>query len=84
MIYRILILRRAQKELAELSKRDYERMKSAILALSSNPRPNQCTKLVSREGWRMRVGNYRVIYDISDSDMTVTILHIGHRKDVYR
>ena len=41
-------------------------------------------KLAGREGWRIRVGNYRVIYEIDDSARQVTILHVGHRKDVYR
>ncbi|MGA9998353.1 MAG: type II toxin-antitoxin system RelE/ParE family toxin [Pyrinomonadaceae bacterium] len=83
MSYEVLILRRAQKELADLSKIDYERVRNAVVALSENPRPAGCKKLVGREGWRIRSGDYRVIYEIDDAQKKVTVLHIGHRRDVY-
>jgi mRNA interferase RelE/StbE len=83
MSYEVLILRRAQKELADLSKIDYERVRDAVAALSENPRPAGCKKLVGREGWRIRSGDYRVIYEIDDAQKKITILHIGHRRDVY-
>ena len=84
MSYKILILRRAQKELAGLTGDPYERVKNAIASLSDNPRPCGCRKLVGREGWRIRIGDYRVVYEIDDEDRELTILHIGLRKDVYR
>ena len=84
MTYTVFILRRAQKELAALGGEHYEQVKSAISGLAENPRPSGCKKLTGREGWRLRVGNYRVIYEIDDDHHLVTILHIGHRKDVYR
>lgn len=83
MNYALLILRRAQKELANLEKTEYQRVRDAIASLAENPRPNNCKKLVGREGWRVRIGNYRVIYEIEDAKQTVTVLHIGHRRDVY-
>lgn len=83
MKYSLLILRCAQKELANLDKIEYERVRDAVFSLAANPRPNQCKKLVGREGWRIRVGNYRVIYEIDDAKQEITILHIGHRRDVY-
>ena len=49
----------------------------------SEPRPNGCLRLTGREGWRMRVGRYRVLYDISDGRLTVTVIRLGHRRDVY-
>ena len=79
-----MILRRAQKELADLPVIIYTRIKAAILTLAADPRPKHASKLVSREGWRMRVGDYRVIYEIDDVGKMVTILHVGHRRDVYR
>lgn len=82
--YTILILRRAQKELAQLPGNAYERVRDAIRALGQNPRPPGCLKLRGREGWRIRVGDYRVVYEIDDQAQTVTILHVGHRRDVYR
>ncbi|MEA3459768.1 MAG: type II toxin-antitoxin system RelE/ParE family toxin [Chloroflexota bacterium] len=84
MSYTLLILRRAQKELAQLPSMAYERVKAAILKLGENPRPRGCRKLAGREGWRIRVGDYRVIYEVDDERQTVTVLHIGHRRDVYR
>ncbi|MCA1626393.1 MAG: type II toxin-antitoxin system RelE/ParE family toxin [Acidobacteria bacterium] len=83
MSYEVLILRRAQKELADLPKADYERIRDAIAALAENPRPAGCKKLVGREGWRMRSGDYRAIYEIDDAQKKVTVLDIGHRRDVY-
>jgi len=84
MSYTVLILRRAQKELARLPLVPYERVKAAILRLSENPRPMGCRKLAGREGWRIKVGDYRVIYEIDDEQQSVMVLHVGHRRDVYR
>ena len=84
MTYTIAILRRAQRELQRLPHQDYERVREAIRALAQNPRPPGCLALTGRAGWRIRVGNYRVIYEINDVQHTVTILHVGHRRDVYR
>jgi mRNA interferase RelE/StbE len=83
MNYQVLIVRSAQKSLASLSKTNYERVRDAMLALAQNPRPSGCKKLTDREGWRIRVGDYRVIYEIDDPGRTVTVLQIGHRSDVY-
>lgn len=57
---------------------------AAIKALSDNPRPAGATKLVNRPEWRIRVGNYRVLYQIDDQHKTLTIASISHRRDVYR
>ncbi len=84
MSYTIRILRRAQKALARLPKRDYERVRDAIRALAENPRPPGAKKLTDREGWRIRIGAYRVIYEIDDANRVVTVLDIGHRGDIYR
>jgi mRNA interferase RelE/StbE len=83
MSYEVFILRRAQKELASLPKTDYERMRDAIAALAEKPRPAGCKKLTGREGWRIRSGDYRVIYEIDDAQKRVTVLHIGNRRDIY-
>ncbi|MFN2455793.1 MAG: type II toxin-antitoxin system RelE/ParE family toxin [Pyrinomonadaceae bacterium] len=83
MSYEVLILRRAQKQLADLPKADYGRVRDAVAALADNPRPVGCKKLTGREGWRIRSGDYRVIYEIEDVQRKVTVLHIGHRRDVY-
>jgi mRNA interferase RelE/StbE len=80
----VLILRRAQNELASLPTEAYEKIKVALATLSENARPRGCRKLTGRKGWRIRSGNYRVINEIDDQAHTVTVLHIGHRRDIYR
>lgn len=84
MSYKLYILRRAQKELSDLPDESYKRIRDSIKHLASEPRPHGSSKLTGREGWRIRVGDYRVIYEINDVDLEVTILHVGHRRDVYR
>ncbi len=84
MSYAAFILRRAQKELAKLPAEAYERAKEAIESLEKEPRPTGCQKLAGREGWRIRAGDYRVVYEIDDEQRMVTVLHVGHRRDIYR
>jgi mRNA interferase RelE/StbE len=81
--YEVFILRRAQKTLAHLPKQNYSRVRDLIVELAANPRPSGCKKLIGREGWRVRAGDYRVIYEIDDGERRVTVLDIGHRRDVY-
>lgn len=83
MNYEVVILRRAQRELKKLSDVDLARIDVAILGLSENPRPAGCKKLVDRTGWRIRSGDYRIIYDVDDAQKKVTVFHVGHRRDVY-
>ncbi len=84
MAVSITILKKAQKELAGLAREDYARVKDAILKLADNPRPDGSLKLTGRPAWRIRAGDYRVIYEIDDAQAKITIVHIGHRRDVYR
>ncbi len=84
MSYTVLILRCTQKELARLPSGVYERVCDTIRALGQNPRPAGCLRLTGREGWRIRAGNHRVIYEVDDEQQSVTVLHVGHRRDVYR
>jgi mRNA interferase RelE/StbE len=82
--YELRILRHAQKELSQVPGEVFKRVRDAIRELAENPRPPGCVKLTAREGWRIRVGNYRVIYEINDAERIVTVLHVGDRRDVYR
>ncbi len=85
MKYRVLILPVAQKDHAAIPSPSYEQIEQRMLGLAEDPRPPGCKKLKDTEGiWRIRVGVYRILYDIDDSSATVTVLRIGHRKDVYR
>ena len=84
MNYSLFVLPRAKKELAQLTSTSYIRVRDAIRGLATDPRPSGCLKLAARDGWRIRVGDYRVVYEIDDTQHTVTVLHVGHRRDVYR
>lgn len=84
MSYQLSILPRASKELGKLPVQQFERIRDRIRGLATNPRPAGVRKLTGREGWRLRVGSYRVLYEIDDKQRTVLIVHIGHRRDVYR
>jgi mRNA interferase RelE/StbE len=83
MSYNLEILRRAQKELVDLPKKNYLKICEAVQNLAGDPRPSGCLKLKGREGWRIRVGNYRVLYRIDDQQQIITVVHIGHRRDAY-
>jgi mRNA interferase RelE/StbE len=84
MTHAVSILRRAQRELEDLPTDAYRRVAAALRSLADNPRPAGCQKLMGRDAWRIRVGEYRVLYDIDDAAHAVLVVHIGHRRDVYR
>ncbi len=84
MTYAVDILRRAQRQLAGIIRKDHGRIIAAIESLADNPRPPGCTKLSGRPAWRIRIGSYRVIYEIHDDRLTVLVVSIGDRKEVYR
>ena len=81
--YKIVISDSAQKQLDKLSDHIAEPILSAISTLADNPRPHGSKKLKNRPGYRIRKGNYRIIYNIFDRVLLVDIITIGHRKDVY-
>lgn len=84
MTYSISILRSAQKALDSLHTSIQDRIVNAIRRLASNPRPSGVKKLTGRNAWRVRVGDYRIIYEIGDVTLTILIVDIGHRKEIYR
>ncbi len=84
MIYKLFILRKAQKQLAKLPADDYKKLKKIITGLAGNPRPTGTKKLKGRNAWRIRQGNYRIIYEIQDNILIVTVVALGHRKDIYK
>ncbi len=83
MAYTLYFSKNAIKELEKINEPFYSSIKQAILDLSENPRPPGCKKLKGRSGWRIRVDNYRLIYDIFDNQLIVDIITLGHRKDIY-
>ncbi len=84
MSYSIDILRVAQKQLAKINRASQQRIIDGIRDLTENPRPSGCKKLSGRPAWRIRIGPYRVIYEIHDDQLLVLVVTIGDRKDVYR
>ncbi|HEV2613586.1 MAG TPA: type II toxin-antitoxin system RelE/ParE family toxin [Gammaproteobacteria bacterium] len=82
--YQINIEKTAAKSLQKIPKSDQAKIINAIQPLAHNPRPSGCKKLVGRDGWRIRIGNYRVIYEINDGQLRILIIEIGHRKEIYR
>jgi mRNA interferase RelE/StbE len=84
MAYQVIIKRSAEKELDALSARVRERIVGHLLTLEDNPRPVGIKKLQGEDGFRLRVGDYRVLYTIDDHLKQVMIFAVGHRRDVYR
>ena len=83
MKYTILIERYAQKQIIKLDKKIIPVIKASIAGLADNPRPYGYKKLKGEDAYRIRVGDYRVIYEIDDGKIIVTVVSIGHRKDIY-
>lgn len=81
--YQITITRTAQKQLDKLPDPVAGILIEAIQELSSNPRPHGCKKLKGRNGYRIRRGDFRVIYDIYDKRLVVEVIAIGNRQDIY-
>ena len=84
-MYQIELKSSARKDLDRLTGDAWQRVREKLLALRDDPRPPGCTKLTgSQNVWRLRVGDWRVIYEIDDAARLVTILRVKHRRDVYR
>jgi mRNA interferase RelE/StbE len=85
MIYKVIIPKPIQKQLDELQKDLKIRITDRILALAENPRPDGVVKLKGIENeYRIRIGDYRVRYEIEDQNLIVLVLDCRHRRDVYR
>jgi mRNA interferase RelE/StbE len=82
--YRIVIRRSVSKDLERIPRKDVRRIVKAVGALADEPRPSQSKKLTGEEKYRLRCGVYRIIYEIQDEQVTVCVVRIRHRKDVYR
>jgi mRNA interferase RelE/StbE len=82
--YKLLTKPSAAKELEALPKKDRQRVVTKIRKLSDDPRPPGCEKLSVHNLYRVRQGNYRVLYMVEDVELVVVIVAIGHRREVYR
>ncbi|MCX5846775.1 MAG: type II toxin-antitoxin system RelE/ParE family toxin [Deltaproteobacteria bacterium] len=85
-MYEVYIERAAEKDLKKLPAEDFfHRIISTIKALSDEPRPSGCRKITgSKSDWRIRVGEYRIIYEINEKEKAVRIFRVKHRRDAYR
>ncbi len=85
VIYQILLAKSASRELQRLPVKTQERVVDALESMQSNPRPPGCKKLVgSTNLWRVRAGDYRIIYEVDDDKRIVDVNAIRHRSDAYR
>ena len=82
--YSILIKRSAAKELEAIPLKNRRRIIKRIESLSTDPRPSGCEKLSGSDKYRLREGDYRILYEIADHMLIVTVIKIGDRRDVYR
>jgi len=82
--YRIYLRESVLKDLEKIPKKDLRRILSRIKSLATDPRPAGHEKLAGQERYRVRQGNYRIVYSIQDDELTVWIVKVGHRRDVYR
>jgi mRNA interferase RelE/StbE len=83
MAYSVSLKKQAIKVLEKINEPYYSNIKEAIYMLAENPRPKGYKKLKGRDGYRIRVADYRIIYDIFDDSLIVDVINLGHRKDIY-
>lgn len=83
-MYRIELRRQPQRALDKLPKSDFQAVIEAIKNLSETPRPRGIEKVKDTGLWRIRQGDYRIVYSIDDKEQLVTVVRVGHRREVYR
>ncbi len=81
--YNIVVTDKVRKILLKLPASIAGKIENVLLQLSINPRPPSCKKLKGRKGYRIRSGDYRIIYEIEDNILKVIVIDVGHRKDIY-
>jgi mRNA interferase RelE/StbE len=84
MTYLLNFSKQAYKALEKINEPYFSNIKKAIYNLVDNPRPPGCKKLQGRDSYRIRVGDYRIIYNIFDKELVVDVVALGHRKDIYQ
>ncbi|MGH3916720.1 MAG: type II toxin-antitoxin system RelE family toxin [Pseudonocardiaceae bacterium] len=84
MTYRVTLAPSAKRQLRKFDPQVRRRIQAAIELLADEPRPPVATRLVGGEGeWRVRTGDYRIVYEIHDDELIVLVLRVGHRRDIY-
>ena len=82
--YRIFFKRSVEKDLSSIPKKDVRKILDRIKTLENDPRPPGSEKLTGQERYRLRQGRYRIVYSIQDDELSIWVVKVGHRRDVYR
>jgi mRNA interferase RelE/StbE len=82
--YNIIFMPSTEKDLKSIPRKDLKKIVQRIDSLAVNPRPYGCEKLTEQNRYRIRQGDYRIIYTIHDNELVIWIVKVGHRKDIYR
>ena len=82
--YRIVIKKSAAKEIEKIQKQGRIRIVEKIRSLSSDPHPSGSKKLSGKEKYRIRQGNYRILYQVIDDALVINVVKVGHRRDIYK
>jgi mRNA interferase RelE/StbE len=82
--YEVYFKESVEKDFRDIPRKDLKRIIHRVELLATEPRPAGCEKLTGRERYRLRQGRYRIVYSIQDNNLTVWIVKVGHRKDIYR
>jgi len=82
--YKIFFKKSVEKDFNVIPKKDLKKILDRIETLAEDPRPSGCEKLTGQQRYRLRQGRYRILYSIQDDELTVWVVKVGHRKDIYR
>ena len=82
--YKIFFKKSVEKDFNVIPKKDLKKILNRIETLAEDPRPSGCEKLTGQQRYRLRQGRYRILYSIQDDELTVWIVKVGHRKNIYR
>lgn len=84
-MYEVFLERAAQRDVRRLTAQEFHRVVAVIIALAEDPRPPGCRKLSgSKDDWRIRIGDRRVVYEVDDGTKAVRVMRVRHRREVYR
>ena len=82
--YKVYFKKSVEKDFSTISKKDLQKILRGIGALAKDARPSGHEKLTGQERYRVRQGRYRIVYSIQDKELTVWVVKVGHRKDIYK
>jgi len=83
-LYKIFFRKSVEKDLEVIPKNDLKKIIKRIGVLTEDPRPHGSEKLTGQERYRLRQGRYRIVYSIQDTELIISVVKVGHRKDIYR